>query len=415
MRCFLSFAEKKIECIVRAAADGQISSKDAGRRLDMSERHIRRLKTKIKNGLSVLHGSCGKQPGNAFSAEFKQRIVDLYSCFRFNGSNFLHFKELLAQLHNITISYSALRIILNTAGIKSPKKQKKRKKHPSRPPKEFRGEMLQTDASSHQFFLPFGDTNYYALHGFIDDATGIVTGLHMTRNECTDGYFEAFRQTLVNFGCPASIYADGSSIFFSIKRNDLGLDEILAGIDERKTQFGNICDELGIELVHARSSQAKGKIERLWQTLQSRLITEFKVRNISTLAEANNFLAPFLLDFNKKFGKEPINEKSMFVALPKSVKLDTLLCLRYPRKLDGGLCFSLNNTIFSVPECNPKAQVEVLISKRIGIKVMYKNQLFDVTPLLDADKKPVTQTKAKEIFTNFIQYYMLKNERLSSA
>jgi transposase InsO family protein len=324
----------------------------------------------------------------------------------------LHFKELLWDLHQVKISYNALRVLLLRAGFVSPKKHRQKKFHPRRPPKEAFGEMLQTDASSHQFFLPFGDTKFYALHGFIDDATGTITGLYITKNECSDGYFEALRYTLTHFGCPASVYADGLSLFFSNKRETLSKKDILAGIEERRTQFGQIFYDLGIELIHARSSQAKGKIERLWQTLQSRLITEFKIHGIDSVEKANAFLPEYIAAFNKKFAK-PV-PKSIFLPLPKSIDLGLLLSLKFTRKLDSGLCFSFFKNIFKVPDGKPHTTVQLLVSKIHGMKVLFKGKLLSVIPLFDNNHNPVvTQHPCRDIIQNIVKAFLTRNERVA--
>jgi len=403
--------EFKKDCLIGAVIQKQITVADCAKRLELSVRQVMRLVAKVKSGSSLLHGNCGKG-AKGLDAKLKQNIVDIYSQFRFADSNFLHFKELLLELHQIQISYNALRTLLLRAGFASPKKHRPKKNHPRRPPKEAFGEMLQTDASSHQFFLPFGDQKFYALHGFIDDAAGAITGLYMTKNECSDGYFEALRATLLNFGCPGSVYADGLSLFFSSKREALSKKDILAGIEERRTQFGQICYDLGIELIHARSSQAKGKIERLWQTLQSRLITEFKIRDIDSVEKANAFLPEYLVSFNKKFSK--LVTKSVFLPVPKTIDLNLLLSLKYTRKLDSGLCFSFYKNIFKVPDGTPHATVELLISKIHGMKVLLKGKLLSVIPLFDANNNPqVTQNSNRDTIQDIVKTLLTRNERVA--
>lgn len=411
MRCFMTKDELKKDCLISAVIQKQITVADCAKRLNLSSRQVMRLAAKFRAGISLLHGNCGKGV-KGLDAKLKQNIVDIYSQFNFADSNFLHFKELLWDLHQIKISYNALRILLLNAGFVSPKKHRQKKVHPRRPPKEAFGEMLQTDASSHQFFLPFGDKNFYALHGFIDDATGTITGLYMTKNECSDGYFEALRHTLTHFGCPASVYADGLSLFFSSKREALSKKDILAGIEERRTQFGQIFYDLGIELIHARSSQAKGKIERLWQTLQSRLITEFKIRNIDSIEKANRFLPEYIVAFNKKFSK--VVSKTVFLPLSKSIDLDILLSLKFTRKLDSGLCFSFYKNIFKVPDGIPQSTVELLVSKIHGMKVLFKSKLLAVIPLFDGNNNPlVTQNANRDTIQHIVKTFLTRNERVA--
>ncbi len=150
--------------------------------------------------------------------------------------------------------------------------------------------MLQADGTPHDWF---GCGKKYSLHGFIDDATGSVTGLYMCEHECLLGYLEVTRQTLKNFGIPLSLYPDKYSVFFPAanKENSLTIEEQLKGMHRSVTQFGRIMDELGIEMFPASSPQAKGRVERLWETLQSRLVTEFRINNVTTIEQSLRNLA----------------------------------------------------------------------------------------------------------------------------
>jgi transposase len=391
--------EKFKEAVIKAAIDGQLSAVVAGKRLGVSDRQVRKLKVKMRTGVCLKHGNCRASPKRR-KDEDRELIVQHYKDERFSGANFAHFRELLEEHFGIKIAYKQLRQILNEAGFKSPKKQKKRKTHRSRTPRERFGEMLQTDGSPHQWFAAFGDNAFYSLHGFLDDATGIPTGLFFCKNECLDGYFESFRQTLENYGVPGSIYADGLNVFFS-KENQPELLEMLDGIYEPKTQFAKIADSLGVDLIRAGSPQAKGKIERLWQTLQSRLTIEFKIHGIDNMEKANKFLTKFMIDFKKKFAKTPTSDKSDFLPLPKGINLDILLTKRVTRKVDAGLVFSLHNNKFRVDGVPPKATIEVVMSTRLGFKVLYKEKLYKVTPFV-----------ATERIEDMLHYHLYKNEKL---
>jgi len=391
--------EKTKEAVIKAAIDGLITATEAGKRLKISSRQVRKLKAKMRAGLSLKHGNCKSSPKKRKDGD-RELILQHYKNPKYSNVNFAHFRELLEENFGIKISYKPLHAILTEAGYKSPKKQRKRKVHKSRPPKEHLGEMLQTDASPHQWFKFFGDNAFYSLHGFLDDATGIPTGAYFCKNECLDGYFEAFRQTLENYGVPTSIYSDGLSIFFA-KEKEPDLIELLDGITERKTQFGAILDILGVELIRAGSAQAKGKIERLWQTFQSRLTVEFQIHGIDNIEKANKYLPKFLADYRKKFAKFPVSDKSDFLRLPKGINLDILLTKRVKRKLDAGLVFSLNTHKFVVHGLPPKVTIEVAMSSRIGFKVLYNERLYTPTPLDSAER-----------VGDLLYYYLHKNEKL---
>jgi len=399
MRAIMNNRERLKEALIRSACKGELAANEVARRLDISSRQVRKLKAKMRTGQSLMHGNCKSSPKRRADNE-RQMIVSHYKDERFSGANFSHFRELLDSHFGIQIAYKQLRAILIEAGFNSPKRQRKRKVHKSRPPKEHFGEMLQTDGSQHQWFKPFGDNAFYTLHGFIDDATGIVTGCFFSKNECLDGYFEAFRQTLDGYGIPGSIYADGLNIFFG-KENNLTVVEMLDGIYENKTQFGAILDTLGVDLIHARSSQAKGKIERLWQTFQSRLVIEFKIHGIDNIEKANKFMVKFLSDFNRKFAKSAASDKSDFLPVPAGIDLDILLTKRITRTLDAGLVFLFHNNRFRVDGVPPRAKIEILMSSRLGFKVLYNDKLYNPIALVETER-----------IGELLYYYLHKNERL---
>lgn len=402
--------------IIKCCVEGNMTVKQAANRLGFSERYIKKLKARYKKyGVSsMLHGNCGRQPKKTLDIALKQKILDIRKQPEFDTVNVMHFKDILEEKYKIIVSYSFLYNFLKENNIKSPRKHRKTKLHHRRNRRSKIGELLQIDATPHEFFI--GDNNKYTLHGLIDDASGQITGLYMCKNECMQGYFEVIRQTLKNFGVPENIYADGSSIFFTTKKDKLTLEEQLSGIEEPNTQFGKIMDELGIHLIHAGSSQAKGRIERLWNTLHDRLITEFKINNITNMEQANLFLKEYIKKYNKKFKVKPRDKKKAFIPLLKSVNLDTLLTVKYKRTVDNGACFSLNNVSFKIEKIDilPRTRIDVLISKKIGIKALYKNKLYTVKPIYDKNDIPIEKIESIEnIIAEFIYFNCLKNERIA--
>jgi len=399
--------------IIKMCCKGKITAKDAAQRLGLSVRQVENLKKKQREGISLLHGNCGRSSAKALNAEIKQRILEEYGeLCKLRLLNFTQFHEIL-QSKGLTVSYTAMRNVLIAEGNESPKKRRKKKEeHKTRERREKFGELLQTDATSYDWF---GTGEMLALHGFIDDCRGVITGLYLSKNECMHGYLEAFRQTVTDFGTPESIYADGLSIFFSKKKNDeLTLEEELSGIYERKTQFGQICDALGVNLIHAHSSEAKGRVERLWQTLQSRLPVEFAMRGIKTMDAANAFLKDEYRDiFNERFGVNK-DAKSCFVPLPKSILLDRLLCYKTTRKLDNGGCFSMNNVRFKVLGTLSNCMVNVLISNRLGIVAEHNDIIRQVKPLTFKNENIApTEDSVNAILSRFVFRYCFKNEHVA--
>ena len=370
--------------LIEACIKGQCTIKQVATALGLSERRVKQIKKEVKeNGVkSIQHGNRGRKPKNAISDETKKKILELRSSYKYELSNFKHFQELLKERENIDISYSALYNILRNAGIKSPKKHRKTKLHHRRKRKECEGMMLQADGTPFDWF---NTGEKYSLHGFVDDATGKITGLYMCKNECLLGYLEVLRQTLENYGIPISLYPDKYSVFFPPKKvNDhITIEEQLNGREKGITQFGRIVEELGIEMFPASSPQAKGRIERLWETLQSRLVTEFRINNIQSIEKANEFLIDYIKKYNSQFAIPATNSKSVFLKLPKRYDLDELLCVRFERTIDNAGVFSINNSKFQIIDKSlpPKTKVQIYISQKIGIRVKANNKKYDVQPL----------------------------------
>jgi hypothetical protein len=372
---------------------------------------VLRLAAKCRKGISLLHGNCGRLPSNTLDVAQQEAILKEYQLPCYKDVNFKHFTELIAD-KPFAASYTAVTKLLKNNGFVSPKARHKKKKkvHKTRERRPKFGELIQGDGTPKDWFC-IGVM--YCLHVLIDDATGRLVGLFMTENECLHGYFETTRQMLKKYGTPEAFYTDGLSIFFSKNsEKDLTIEEQLAGVTKKPTQFGKICDELGIDLIHAHSPQAKGRVERVNQTLQSRLPIEFAIRNITTIDEANRFLINEYMDmFNAQFAVNT-DAKSCFVPLPSTVDLDALLAHKESRRTDSGCCFSYKNITFRVNGLVINKSIEVLVNKRIGIIAKYGDEFFDVTPVTE-NKKEITSSDSHEmIVAKFVHFFTLKNEHV---
>ena len=280
--------------------------------------------------------------------------------------------------------------------------------------------MLQADGTPFDWFN-IGEK--YSLHGFIDDATGKITGLYMCKNECLLGYLEVLRQTLENYGIPISLYPDKYSVFFPPKKvNDhITIEEQLNGREKGITQFGRIVEELGIEMFPASSPQAKGRIERLWETLQSRLVTEFRINHITTIEKANEFLKCYIEKYNSQFSVSATNPKSVYLKLPKRYDLDELLCVKFERTIDNAGVFSLNNSKFQVLDkpLPPKTKVQIYLSQKIGMRVKSNNKIYDVQPLDVISKDKIANNSLdyhlwlSDVVIELINEYYLKDAKAS--
>ena len=202
---------------------------------------------------------------------------------------------------------------MRSHGIESPLKYKKKRKeaHPPRNRKAYAGELLQVDASKFQWF--FNDEAYYHLHGAIDDSTGLVTGVYLEKEETIHGYQMILAQTITNYGIPDCLYTDFRTVFQSSKQK-LSLDEELRGDEIKSTKFAKTLKRLGVDITSTKSPQAKGRIERLWQTFQNRLYNELKKLNITSFEEANDFItSSFIPRHNAKFALPLDTNKNLFV------------------------------------------------------------------------------------------------------
>ncbi|MCX7904887.1 MAG: ISNCY family transposase [Caloramator sp.] len=368
--------------VIQKSLEGLITVKEAAMVLGLSERQIIRLRKGVmQNGVSALiHKNKGRKPSHAVSDELKEKIISLKLSDTYKDANFKHFMELLEKFHNIKLSYSAIYNILNSSGIKSPKKRRRFKLHTRRKRKPQMGLLVQMDSSPFDWL---GIGSNFSIHGAIDDATGMVLGLYMTKNECLQGYFEVARFMFQNFGIPVSIYSDRHAIFLSTKASKLSIEDQLEGKVCNDTQFSRAMKELGITTITAHSPQAKGRIERLWNTLQSRLPVEFKIAGIKTIDEANEFLKKYVFEFNSLFSVEPLSDESAFRPLSKDVDLDSVLCVKEKRKVDNGGVFSFYGRQFKILQknCQPpiptRATINVFINSLARVQVEYKGVVYD--------------------------------------
>ena len=379
-----------------------ITRKKAAAMLNRSERQITRMKKGyIEQGAEFVYNkNTGRVPAHAIAKEKKEEILRIKSLPEFEEVNFLHFQEILESDYGIKIPYTSLRSILKNAGIESPKSKKVRKTPKKRRErKAHSGELAQIDATPYEWF---NTPVKYAMHGAIDDATGKLLGAYITQNECLFGYFEMMRRCIKKFGVPQSLYSDKHTIFRSPKAGKLTVEEEINGKTVSLTQFGRAMYELGVDIIYANTPEAKGRVERMWQTLQSRLPVEFAKRKITTVSEANKFLEEYVDIFNAKFSVEAADEP-IFVSTPDDDRLDSILCIKQERKTDKTGIFSFKNKKFQIMKDNKpysiaKKDITVLVGPRIGLKAVYNDVSFDVKEYIppckvDAPKKPEKKTK----------------------
>jgi len=398
--------------IINKANAGFVTVGDAAKKLGISERQVQRLKKEVKdNGpAALIHKNSNRKPAHSLTKKTKNEILKIRNKAGYRDSNFSHFQELLETIHGISISYNALHCLLTEHGVKSPKTKRRFKPHRRRKRRPQAGSLVQTDASIHDWF---GTGTRQALHGSIDDATGQITGLYLCKNECMLGYFEVIRRMVEVYGIPDAIYADRHTIFRSPSVDKAKAVDAPLGIKVNETQFGRALSELKIQIIAARSPQAKGRIERLWGTLQSRLPVEFAIREINDINAANEFLKSYIFAFNSEFAVEPEECDSAFLPLDEGVILDYILCIKENRVLQPGREFSYGGKLFQLedaPYVNwlpPKPTITVMASPHIGIKVSYLNYVFDTK--LAPSKKPIRKDIAENTVSKKPRVYNSDN------
>lgn len=358
--------QKKYE-VIKALADHPNGNKDrAALTLGCTKRHINRMLAgyRREGKAFFVHGNRGRKPATTIPEETRNTVVDLYRN-KYYQANFRHYTELLEERENIRISPSSVAKILEAESILSPRVTKARKKrikkellikkenasskkeadaiqanlvavedaHSRRPRCAYFGEMQQMDASPYEW-VP-GQT--WHLHLAIDDATGTVTGAWFDTQETLRGYYHVFHQILTNYGIPYQFFTDRRTIFTYKQKNSPSLDE------DTYTQFAYACKQLGVLLESSSVPQAKGRVERLNQTLQLRLPVELRLAGITTIEGANEFLHSYIKKFNAKFSLPIHHTKSVFVEQPSDETINLILAVLNERTVDCGHCIRFQN------------------------------------------------------------------------
>jgi len=385
--------------VAERLVEGEMTVRGAAEVLGLSTRQILRIKKKVRlNGPGALiHGNRARNPVNAVEDKIKDLVVELKRA-RYPSTNFSHLRELLEEREDINLSRPTVHRILRAAGIASPKRKKKVRFHYYRKRKACPGMMVQLDASPYQWL----GGSRLSMHGAIDDATGKVLGLYMCAEETLEGYFEVARQMIKTFGIPVSIYSDRHTIFFN-PRGKLSIEDELEGKSQACTQFSRATGELGMRMIPAGSPQAKGRIERLWGTLQDRLTQEFNINRIKDRESANKFLRGYIAKFNRRFSVRARGE-SVFRKLKEDASLDYILCTKVRRRLDSGSAFSYHRSYYQlvshgkVARTIPRSGVTVLTGGRIGIKAEYSGKVYSVKRLEAPKIDMKTRVRKKRVY-----------------
>src|SRR6266700_627924 len=288
--------------LLKALVAGRVTGVEVGAALHLSDRQVRRLRRRFETegAEGLVHRSRGRPSRRRLARRLRQRVAALLTT-TYRDFNDCHATEKLQEIEGLAISRATVHRWRRALGRPAKHRRRPRLYRARREPRARMGALVQLDASPFDWLEGRGPA--MNLHGAIDDATGTVLALHFRPTEDLHGYTTLLASLATQYGLPLAFYGDRLNVFL---RNDAHwtLEEELQGA-QTPTHFGQMLQALGIGFIPAGSPQAKGRIERLWQTLQDRLVSELRLRRVATLDSANTFLPAFLADYNRRFARPP--------------------------------------------------------------------------------------------------------------
>ena len=381
---------------------GRISQKRAAEILNISVRHVQRLHASfLEHGITVLISKQRGKPSNHRLPSFlKARVLEIITCKIYAGFGPTLMCEKLKKLHQITISRETTRYLMIESGVWEANKKRRPITHQQRQRRARCGELIQLDGSPHLWFEDRGEP--CCLIVLIDDATG-RTYCKFFESETTKAYMEIVTEYITLYGRPLAFYPDKFSVFRINKPGCLKKDLV--------TQFGRACKELGIELICANSPQGKGRVERMNQTLQDRLVKEMRLARISTIEKGNRFLPNFLKEFNQQFMVLPRDENDAHRDLLPEQNLRRILSIKNQRKVTKNLEIQYNNEVYQITLEKPSrslihADVTILegLDQRIIIEYQGKPLPFKLFSQQEVNGK-IVNSKEIDRFLNKTNKY----------
>jgi transposase len=393
----LNKKEQRRLMVLNEVEVGKVTVREAAEVLGLSLRHVRRIVTAYRKGgaQALAHGNRGRKPHNAFDDDLKRMVLELAQS-TYTGCNTQHFTELLAEREGIAISRSTVRLILLQAGIRSPRRRRPPKHRSRRERYPQRGMLLQTDGSDHDWLEGRGPN--LTLIGAIDDATGEVPYALFRDEEDTQGYIILLRQIVAEHGIPIALYHDRHSIFERSNKEPETIEEQLEG-RRKPTHFGRVMEELGIVSITSLSPQARGRIERLWETFQDRLVSELRIAGASNREEANKVLWDFLPRHNQRFAIPAAEPGSAYREPPEDFHPDEVFCFKYQRTVGRDNVVRFGNQRIQIMPTNGRlsyvhARVEVHERVDGSLAVYYKGQCLATKPA--PAEAPVLRARSTE-------------------
>jgi len=315
--------------IIRKVLDHEVSQQEASEFLKLSDRQVRRIVKRVRTeGESgVVHHSRGRPGNRSIEVAFKERILGLYRA-SYEGFGPTLASEKLLERDGLKVNDETLRLWLIKEALWQAKPRKARRSLTWRERKAHLGEMVQLDGSHHDWLEGRGPK--LVLMGYIDDATGSFYG-KFYGYEGTLPAMDSLKGYIRRHGIPRSIYLDRHSTYKTNKK--YAYTNWPFRDQQELTQFGRACQQLGIELIYANSPQAKGRVERVFGTLQDRLTKELRLANASGCKEANSVLERYLESFNNKFQVPAKRKGNLHRSVDKRINLDDILSVQTQRSL----------------------------------------------------------------------------------
>ena len=357
--------------IIQRLEEKRMRQTEAAELMGISPRHVRRLLRAYREQgeQGLISKRRGKPSNNRLKTEVKQQAVDLlHSRYHDFGPTLAH--EKLSEIHKLKLSPESVRQIMIAEGLWKSRKVKRKAVHPMRPRRACRGELVQIDGSPHAWFEDRGPA--CVLLAYIDDATSELMELYFVPVENTFGYYAATRRYLTKHGRPMAFYSDKHGIFRINAKNALS--------GSGMTQFGRAMKALDIKIICANTPQAKGRVERVFGTLQDRLIKELRLQGINTIEAAHDFLPEYIKDFNRRFAVSPRSNHDAHRPLVFSEdELNIIFSLQETRILSKNLTLQYHKVIYQIQTSRPtyalrKAQVTVCENPQGEISIIYKGK-----------------------------------------
>ena len=312
--------------VLNSLLAGHMTTEQAATLIGVSACHTRRILAAYRQegAAALAHGNRGRRPANATPETMAADVVVLART-RNAGVNHTHLSELLQEHEGIDIGRNTLREILTNTGVNSPRRRRPLKHRARRQRMPREGMLIQVDGSYHRWIGEDGPQ--FTLLLAVDDATGVVVNDLFCDLENTRSYFLLMQDLIRSYGIPIALYSDRHAVFKHTPPSETAA---------APTQFSRAMDELGVQLIFARSPQAKGRVERAAGTLKDRLVSELRLAGASTIDDANRVLNDFLPHLNNRFHVPAQHPETAYRVLDAHMSLDTVLCFKYRRRVARG-------------------------------------------------------------------------------